>query len=163
MWSAHTTSFIGEWWNSTSWSRAIHAPTNKITLTYGALQVLHCIVLYCNCIVIVWSAVNTLKFELHDFDDCYTVHWNCNGFNSFYLSPPPSPPSSSSSSSSAKYSSLSSSQPHVCSSGCWDAGSSGRWGTTFSGRDWKESNALYSRFARSHVFVPADFCGNSAV
>ena len=49
---------------------------------------------------------------------------------------------------SAKYSSLSSS--HVFfSSGYWDAGSSGWWGTTFSGRDWQESNAVHSRSAEA--------------
>jgi len=42
------------------------------------------------------------------------------------------------------------------------ARSSGGWGTTFSGRDWQESNAMHSRSAGSHVFVPAYFCGNSA-
>jgi len=52
---------------------------------------------------------------------------------------------------------------NVFSSGYWDAGSSGGWGITFSGRDRQESNAMHSRSAGSHVFVPADFCGNSAV
>ena len=33
----------------------------------------------------------------------------------------------------------------------------------FLAEDWQESNALYSRSVGSHVFVPADFCGNSAV
>ena len=35
--------------------------------------------------------------------------------------------------------------------------------TYWSGRDWQESNALHSRSSGSHVFVPADFCGNSVV
>ena len=34
----------------------IPAPTNKIPLTYGALQILYCIVLYC----IIWGLINLL-------------------------------------------------------------------------------------------------------